>query len=127
VERVEGGSLDPKITALVVADESADFATSPRYATFGRGTRLTLPTLLLTNRRLLICKDRLFKPRIDFEVDWSDVSSVEGELWGDGKSIQLVVRDTNGSELVELIVFNQYAVEVESAIRSAYMKARDTL
>jgi hypothetical protein len=75
---------------------------------------------------MLISKDRWFKPRIDFEVDWSNVSSVEGTLSETGRSIRLLVRDINGAELVEFVVTNQYAVQVESAIRSGYVNARDT-
>jgi hypothetical protein len=124
-----GKELDAKIVALLEVDESPVFDACPKYANFGRGTRLTLPTLLLTNRRLLLYKDRLFRARFDFAVEWSNVGTVEGDLWrdGDGRSIQLLVRDPNGSVCVELIVLPQYAVDVESAIRSGYMDGRNAL
>jgi len=128
VEILEGGELDPKIAALVTGNELTMFAARPKYAKFAGSKPVTIPTLLLTNRRLLICKDRLFRPRIDFSVDWSDVDTVEGEPWmGGGPSIQLLVRNLDGSVAVELIADPVEALAIETAIRSGYMNARDTL
>jgi hypothetical protein len=68
-----GGELDPKIAALLAEDESPVFKANPgpKYAIFGRSTRLMGPNLLLTNRRLLIYKERLFRQRFDFAIRWS--------------------------------------------------------
>jgi hypothetical protein len=69
----------------------------------------------------VVSKEKLFGHRkVDFTVEWPDVRTVSGELWnGGGPQIQLMVRTACGD--VELIVQPQYAVEVESAIRSGYL------
>ena len=85
------------------------------------GAHWTVPLLLLTNRRLVISKDKMVgKPKADFMAEWSDVSSVRGQLWnGGGPQIQLLVQTRHAT--VELIVQPQHAVDVESAIRSGYL------
>lgn len=72
----------------------------------------------------MISKDRLVgKPKVDFSADWSDISSVRGELWnGGGPQIQLLVQTKRVS--VELIVQPQHAVDVESAIRAGYLNTK---
>lgn len=123
---VEGLELDPKIVSLTATDESVVFAATPRYVTVGAGSHWMMPALVLTNRRLVISKERLFKRRLDFAVGWADVGRVDGGLWkGGGPSIQLLVCDPLGSQILELIVDPQYAVDVESAIRSGYMGIQD--
>ncbi len=63
------------------------------------------------------------KPKADFTAEWSDVSSVKGQLWnGGGPQIQLLVQTRSAS--VELIVQPQHAVDVESAIRAGYLNRK---
>ena len=91
------------------------------FATVGAGGHWSTPLLVLTTRRLVLSKDRLFgKPKADFAVSWPEVRAVSGELWnGGGPQIQLIV-DTARAQ-VELIVPPEHAVDVESAIRSGYL------
>jgi hypothetical protein len=118
MKMVDGSELDPKVAALVPQGESILFAAVPRLAITNRGEQLKLPFLLLTDHRLALVKDRLFRPRFDFEVEWSKVSSVEGQLWaGAAGVIRLTVSAPNGAPLVDLIVQAEHAVAVESAIR----------
>lgn len=101
--------------------ETPIFAARPSFATVAGGEHWSSPLLLLTDRRLVITKDRLFaKRKADFAAPWSDVITVSGELWkGGGPQIELIVRSTRGD--VELVVQPQHAVDVESAIRAGYM------
>jgi hypothetical protein len=89
-------------------------------ATVGLGDHWGSALLLLSDRRLVLSRSRIVRrPRVDFAVDWSSVTTVQGELWnGGGPMIQLVVQTRRYD--VELIVDTQYAVDVESAIRSSY-------
>jgi hypothetical protein len=122
VKTVEGGELTSKELGLLDASETPTFAARPSYATVGGGAHWNMPLLLLTDRRLIISKDKLVgKRKADFAVPWSEVSNVSGELWkGGGPQIQLIVRSQRGD--VELIVQPQYAVDVESAIRAGYLR-----
>lgn len=125
MQTVEGHELTNKDLSLLAANETPTFAARPSYATVGAGgTHWTTPLLLLTDRRLMISKDRLVgKPKVDFSADWSDISSVRGELWnGGGPQIQLLVQTKRVS--VELIVQPQHAVDVESAIRAGYLNTK---
>jgi hypothetical protein len=121
---VEGEEVSDKQMAVLQGGETATFGARPKYATVGAGSHWTLPLLLLSDRRLMILKDRLFgKPKPDFSVDWSDVRTVQGGLWkGGGPDIQLIVSTSRRD--VELIVLPQYAVDVEAAIRNGYLGAR---
>jgi hypothetical protein len=80
--------------------------------------------LLLTDRRLIITRERLLgKAKADFQAAWGDVQKVEGALWnGGGPQIQLLVHTVRMPVPVELIVQPQHAVQVESAIRSGYLQ-----
>jgi hypothetical protein len=122
VRTVEGGELTSKELGLLDSGETATFAARPSYATVGVGAHWNMPLLLLTDRRLVISRDKLVgKRKADFAVGWSEVSSVSGELWnGGGPQIQLIVRSQRSD--VELIVQPQYAVDVESAIRAGYLR-----
>lgn len=122
VSTVEGGELSAKELSVLEGDEQLVFAARPTYATVSGGEHWSLPLLLLTNRRMVISKDKLIgKRRANFSSDWSDVSTVGGELWnGGGPQIQLIVRTRGGD--VELIVQAQHAVDIESAIRSGYLR-----
>jgi hypothetical protein len=125
MQTVECNELDAKVLALLEPGESAVFAARPAYATVRAGQHWNAPALVLTDRRLLISKDRLFgKAKADFAAAWTEVSRVEGSLWnGGGPQIQLLVFNSRTVEPVELIVAPQHAVDVESAIRSGYLNA----
>ena len=115
---VEGGQLSAKELALIEPDEAATFAARPSAATVGTGAHWDNPLLLLTDRRLVISKERfLGKRKADFAIDWSGVETVSGEPGG--SQIRLTVRTVRGN--VELSVRPQHAVEVESAIRTGYL------
>lgn len=125
MDTVEGHNLTNKHLSLIDADETPTFAARPSFATVGPvGAHWTAPLLLLTSRRLIISKDRfLGQPKADFSEEWGDISSVKGQLWnGGGPQIQLLVQTRYTS--IELIVQPQFAVEVESAIRSGYLTSR---
>lgn len=122
MKTAEGFEIDAKALALVDAGETLAFAARPSYATVNPGAHWNASTLLLTDRRMIITKDRMFgKAKADFQIAWSGVSAVDGTLWnGGGPKIQLLVQNSQTSEPVELIVQPQHATEVESAIRSGY-------
>ena len=126
MKTVEGTEVSGKVLALLGAGESATFAARPAYATVRSGVNCSGAVLLLTSRRMLIIKDRVFgKPKADFAVDWTEVIRVEGSLWkGGGPKIQLLVFNSRTREPVELIVAPQHAAVVESAIRSGYLDTR---
>src|SRR6266481_4631572 len=121
---VEGGLLSAKDLSLLESGENLAFAARPTYATALAGRHWSLPLFLLTDRRLIISKEKMFgKRHADFAVGWSEVTDVSGGLWnGGGPQIQLVIGSNQGS--IELIVDPQYAVDVESAIRARYLAAR---
>jgi len=118
---VEGGQLSAKELALVEPGETATFAARPSYATVSGGAHWDHPLLLLTDRRLVISREKIIgKRKADFAIEWSGVETVNGEPWmGGGPQIALTVRTVRGD--VELIVQPQHAVDVESAIRSGYL------
>jgi hypothetical protein len=122
MQTVEGHDLTSKDLSFLAQDETPTFAARPSYATVGQGAHWATPLLLLTNRRLLISKDRLIgKPKADFSAEWSDISSVKGQLWnGGGPKIQLLVQTRHTR--VELIMQPEHAVDVESAIRAGYIR-----
>ena len=123
MKTVEGYPLDRKTLALLESGESAVFAARPSYVTVDGGTRWDGPTLLLTDRRLVVTKDRLFgKAKADVSIEWRAVRSVRGELWqGGGPKIQLLVENDRTRAPIEMIVPPEHAVDVESAIRSGYL------
>lgn len=118
---VEGSELTSKELGLLEPGETPTFAARPSFATVTSGDHWDLPLLLLTDRRMVISKDKLLgKRKANFSAYWSDISGITGELWkGGGPQIQLIVRSSAGE--VELIVQPEYAVDVESAIRSGYL------
>lgn len=122
MQTVEGHELTSKELGIISSGEIPTFAARPSYATVGAlGSHWTTPLLLLTNKGLLIRKERLIgKPKADFSAEWSDITSIRGELWnGGGPQIQLLVQTKRAP--VELIVQPQYAVDIESAIRTGYI------
>jgi hypothetical protein len=123
MQTVEGHELTDKELSIIDLPETPKFAARPSFVTVGAGVHWATPLLLLTNRRLLISKDRLIgKRKADFSAEWSDISSVRGELWnGGGPQIRLLVQARRTS--VELIVQPQHAVDVESAIREGYLNS----
>jgi hypothetical protein len=123
---VEGHDVNEKVLMLLVAGETPVFAARPSYATVDAGAHWDSITLLLTDRRLIFAKDRLFgKAKADFEAPWADVRTVEGSLWnGGGPQIQLLIHVIHRDVPIELIVPPQHAVDVESAIRTGYLGAR---
>jgi hypothetical protein len=121
---VEGHEVDRKAIALVAADETPVFAARPSYVTAESGANWDATTLLLTDRRLVVTKDRLLgKAKADVAIDWPAVHSVRGELWkGGGPKIQLLVETAQTRVPIEIIVPPEYATDVESAIRSGYLR-----
>lgn len=119
---IEGGELTAKELGLLDEGEVARFAARPSYATVQGGANWQMPLLLLTDRRLVISKEKLVgKRKADFQAGWSEVHSVRGELWnGGGPQIALYATTARGE--VELIVQPQLAVDVESAIRTGYLR-----
>jgi hypothetical protein len=122
LESVEGYEVSSKQLGLLDDGETASFAARPSYATVRIGSHWSSPLLLLTDRRLVISKDRAFgKPKADFSAPWAEIHGVSGSLWnGGGPQIQLVVQSTRGE--IELIVEPLHAVDVESAIRRGYLQ-----
>jgi hypothetical protein len=121
---IKGHALTKKELGLIEPGEEPVFAARPMFATVNDGEHWQGPLLLLTDRRLVISKDKLIgRPKADFTADWSEVSKVRGEPWnGGGPLIQLIVQTNRAS--VELIMQPQDAVEVESAIRNGYSNRR---
>jgi hypothetical protein len=121
---VEGGPVSAKELSLLEPGENPTFAARPSYATIREGDHWSLPLLLLTDRRLVISKEKVIgRRKIDLSVAWSEVAGVHGELWnGGGPQIQLII-DTN-QDGIELIVAAEHAVDVESAVRSSYLTGR---
>jgi hypothetical protein len=113
-----------KALGVLADDETVVYAFHPHYATVVACRNWSSPTVLLTSRRLVIVKDRLFgKPRADFELDWMDVSGVTGQLWmGGGPNIQLLLSGPRLASPIEFIVVPEFAAKVESAIRHCYME-----
>lgn len=124
MQTVEGHKLTEKQLSFIEPGETPIFAAHPSYVTVGGGANWAIPLLLLTDRRMVVSKERLMgKPKADFTAKWSDVSSVKGQLWnGGGPQIQLLVQTRGAS--VELIVQPQHAVDVESAIRAGYLNRK---
>ena len=124
MKTVEGYDVDRKAISVLADGEVAVFAARPSFATAVAGIHWDATTLLLTERRLIIVKDRIFgKGRADCSIEWEDVRSVEGSLWnGGGPQIQLLVYSARSDEPIELIVRPQEAVEIESAIRAGYLR-----
>lgn len=127
MQTVEGYELDAKVLGLLDTGETPVFAARPSFATARPGQHWDATSLLLTDRRMLISKDRFFgRAKADFEVQWVEVANVQGALWnGGGPQIQLLVSTARTPYPVELIVQPQYAVDVESAIRSGYLSNPD--
>jgi hypothetical protein len=121
MKTVEGYELEERELALLAPAEQAVFAARPMFATVGLGDHWGSSLLLLSDRRLVLSRARIVRrPRVDFAVEWSAVTTVQGELWnGGGPMIRLMVQTSRHG--VELIVDPQYAVDVESAIRSGYL------
>ena len=126
MKTVEGHDVDRKALALLEEGESPAFAARPSYVTVDGGAHWDATTLLLTDRRLVVTKDRLFgKGKADVSLAWPAVESVRGELWkGAGPKIQLLVETAQARGPIEMIVSPEHAVEVESAIRSGYLPFR---
>lgn len=126
MQTVEGREVDAKPLALLDSDENPVFAAHPKYVTARRGQHWNNALLLLTDRRLLIARDKQFgRAKADFAASWGQISSVQGELWnGGGPDIQLLISTAVASAPIEVIVKPEYAVEVESAIRAGYLRAQ---
>jgi hypothetical protein len=125
MKTIEGYDLDQKVLTLLQPNEAPKFAARPSFATVRPPQHWDATSLLLTDKRMLISKDRLFgKAKADFAAQWSEVSHVEGVLWnGGGPQIQILVSNSLTMFPIELIVQPQYAVEVESAIRAGYLNS----
>jgi hypothetical protein len=82
VETIEGGPVSARELAFLAQDEKALFAARPSYATVNDGDHWNMPLLLVTDRRMVISKEKLFgKPKADFSAPWSELGPVAGELW----------------------------------------------
>ena len=125
MKTVEGYELNARVLSLLDTGETVVFAARPSFITVHMGQHWDSASLVLTDCRLLISKDRLLgKQKADFAASWTDVRHVEGALWnGGGPQIQLLIHNSRTSQPVELIVLPQHAVDVEAAIRSGYLDA----
>lgn len=121
METVEGFPVGNAEAALVPGSERLIFAARP-IRIFRPGGYWSAPTLLLTDARMIVSKSRaLGKRRDDVNVAWSDIRRVSGQPWnGYGPPIELTVATTTG-DLV-FLAEPVYAVDIESAIRSGYLR-----
>ena len=85
MKSIEGSELTPKQLARLDAGETCTFAARLGLAAVGLGAHWDTPTLLVTDRRLLISKEKLVgKRKADFETSWPEISGVRCELWNGG-------------------------------------------
>jgi hypothetical protein len=125
MKSIDGTKVDDSILALLEPGECAVASARPNYSIAHPGKEWIRAALVLTDRRLLIAKDRLFgKPKVDFSLNWADVTRVDVvSFWrGSDKLMQLLVHNSRTREPVELIVETEYVVAVESAITAQYLK-----
>jgi hypothetical protein len=122
---VQGFELTAKDLSFVRAGESVKFAARIQWVYLNR-RELREPLLVLTDQRLIISEQKLFgKRNADFAAPWAEVSTVSNGPWQGSFNplIQLDVQTSRGT--VGLAVQTQYAVEVESAVRSGYLSNPD--
>lgn len=87
LDNLEGGPVEPSSLAVLEAGEEPEFGSHPPEVLVGP-QQWKLPLLLLTDRRFMVVKERLFgKPRVEFEVGWGDVGNVAGRLAPSGMFI----------------------------------------
>jgi hypothetical protein len=119
VETVDGHQLTARDFVLLQERERLAAAARPWRVAVGSEPHWPTPLLLLTDRRLVVSKDRrIGRRRADFEAEWSAVSSVSEPLWNGGQGIQLLLYAS--STLLELILQPRYAAVIESVIRAGY-------
>jgi hypothetical protein len=119
MKMVTGQELTAKQLTLIEPGEIPTFAAWLMNARVRAGENWSIPLLLLTNRRLIISKEKLLgKPKANFAIAWSEVSTVgSGSITPN--AIELIVTTARGA--ISVVVSPQYAVEVESAIRAGYL------
>lgn len=85
------------------------------------GKQHVIPLLLLTDQRILLCKETLMRgPKIVFEAGWIDVNAIDGEPGYTAGRIRFHVATTYGQ--LSFDVPAEIASEVESAVREGYNK-----
>jgi hypothetical protein len=114
-------AISAKELALLEPGETPNHAWRPIHATVVGVERWDQPLMLLTDRRLLLIKDRLFgKPRADYAAAWPDVHRVSGDGWnGSFAYIQLDVQSAAGN--LALVMTPTHAADAEGAIRAAHL------
>jgi hypothetical protein len=121
VQTIEGSELSAKFLSCLEPGETPTFAAWLEFASVNGGADWKHPLLLLTSHRLIISKEKLLgKPKPDFAIAWSEVSTVSGGPWHGTYNplIQLDVQTLRGT--LSLPVNNVHAVDIESAIRAGY-------
>lgn len=122
MQTVEGVGLEAKYLSCLERGETATFAAWLAFASVNGGDEWKHPLLLLTDKRLIVSKERLFgRPRVDFAVTWAEVSTVRSGPWSGTFSplIQLDVLTLRGT--LALPVKNIIASNIEGAIREGYL------
>lgn len=115
-------SVQTVLAALLEAGEEPRFETRPPEVLL-EGRKLNMPVLLLTDRRLIVARERPFgKPRLEFEVAWEAVGDVEGQLASSGMRIELVLPTSKGTLMIR--TFTKDGSDVEAAIRNGYLHLR---
>lgn len=125
---VEGIEVGHRISSILAPGEAIRFAARPSYVTVRAGVHWSNATLLTTDRRLLVVRDRRFgRSKADLELQWEDVRTIEGALWkGGGPKIQLLIHLMRATQPVELIVDPEYAAKIETAVRTGYLDRRSS-
>src|SRR4051794_40889750 len=104
--------LTRKQMALLDTGENVVLAYRPLEAKVD-GATWQVPTLVCTDRRIIVTKDKLIgKPRAEYEAPFASVSEVRGEPWwgGSAGTILLTVEASVGA--IALVVKPEDAVDV---------------
>jgi hypothetical protein len=137
---VEGELLGSKKIPALGPDETATLATRPEHVTPPGSEPWQAPLLLLTDKRFIVSKNRRAgKPKIDFEVPWTEIHRVVSESQNmtirldeaqeltagldeaQDVTTRLIVRSEPGE--IELVVRSQDASDLNAAIRKGYLAA----
>ena len=121
MKAIQGFELTAKDLSVVGSDKRARLAARIAWV-YVNGSELRESLLILTDRRLIICKQRLLgKPKADFAVTWPEVVTVSSGPWRGTYNplIQLDVQTKRGT--VGLAVETLHAPDVEGAIREGYL------
>lgn len=126
MQTVEGYELAAKYLSCLEPGEAPTFAAWLEFASVNGSADWKHPLLLLTSRRLVICREKSFgRPKADFAIGWPEVSTVKGGPWRGvfNPLIQLDVQTSRGT--LALPVKTVHAVDIESAVRAGYLNSRN--